>query len=146
MTQTREGLTLKLTRTLDAPVAAVFSALTAADKIARWYGPSDDYEVVVHAWDLRVGGNYRVSLTHKDGAVHTVCCTFREILEGEKISYTWSWEGQPPMDSLVTFQLREARGKTDLDFTHEGLSNADLRDKHEMGWTGSLERLARAVA
>jgi uncharacterized protein YndB with AHSA1/START domain len=146
MTQTREGLTLKLNRTLDAPVADVFSALTTADRITRWYGPSDDYKVEVHEWDLKVGGTYRISLNHKDGNVHTVHGTFREILEGEKLSYTWSWEGQPPLDSLVTFRLREVQGKTDLTFTHEGFPDAELRDKHEMGWTGSLERLARAIA
>jgi hypothetical protein len=45
----------------------------------------------------------------------------------------------------VTFRLRDVQGRTDLVFTHEGFTDAELRDKHEMGWTGSLERLARTV-
>jgi uncharacterized protein YndB with AHSA1/START domain len=146
MTRTGEKLALDMTLTFDAPPAKVFAALTRPEQIAKWYGPSDDYTVAVKEWDLKVGGKYRISLTHKDGNVHTVHGTFREITEPETVSYTWSWEDQPPMDSVVTFRLREAAGQTELAFTHEGFGDAESRDRHRMGWTGSLERLARAVS
>ena len=146
MTPTTQRLTVELERTLDAPVDAVFAALTDPVQVVRWLGPSDDYTGVVHAWDLRVGGHLRVSLTRKDGTVHTVVGSFREIVPGRKLAYTWSWEGGETLDSVVTFLLSDVGGKTALALTHEGLPNEEARRGHEEGWRGSLERLARALA
>lgn len=142
MNQVKEGLVLKLERTFDAPVEKVFAALTTAEAIAHWFGPSSDYSVEVHTWEARPGGRYRISLTHTEGNVHTAIGEITELVENRLLAYTWSWEEQPPMDTLVTFRLSEVGGKTRLEFTHEGFAEEELRAKHEEGWTGALDRLA----
>jgi glutathione S-transferase len=143
--ETSAGFELKLERTLDAPVERVWSALTDAGSVARWYGPSDDFRIEVREWECRVGGEYRVAMHHKDGPVHTCYGVFRTIDAPRRIAYTWAWEGAPPMDTLVTFDLAAEGGKTRLSFAHVGFPDEGAKEQHRMGWTGSLERLASVV-
>ena len=143
--ETSAAFELKLERTLDSPVERVWSALTDRESIPRWYGPGDDFRVEVHEWDCRLGGSYRVAMHHKDGPTHTCYGVFKTIEAPERIAYTWAWEGAPPMDTLVTFQLAPEGGRTRLSFAHVGFPNEDVKEQHRMGWTGSLERLAAAV-
>lgn len=143
---TTTGIHLKFERSLDAPVEHVYKVLTASDSIAKWYGPSDDFKVTVHQWDARLGGNYRVEFNTPGGETHIVVGVFKELVRNEKVAYTWSWEGQPPMDTLVTFTIRPDGQKTKLTLIHDGFPAEEVRAHHEQGWTGSLERLTRAVA
>jgi uncharacterized protein YndB with AHSA1/START domain len=76
--------------------------------VAQWFGPSNDFKVTVHTWDCQVGGSYRVQFDTPDGE-HICVGEFREIEPHTRLSYTWSWEAQPPMDTLVSFEV-EARG------------------------------------
>jgi hypothetical protein len=41
--------------------------------------------------------------------------------------------------------LRAVNGGTDLTLTHAKFFDEPARDRHQHGWTGSLERLARAL-
>lgn len=132
-------------RTLQAPVDRVWAALTDASQIAHWYGPGEEFRIEVLEWDCRVGGSYRVAMHHKDGETHTCFGVFRDIEPERRIAYTWAWEGQPPMDTIVTFALEADGEQTRLEFTHTGFPTEDAREQHRMGWTGSLEQLAATV-
>jgi uncharacterized protein YndB with AHSA1/START domain len=139
------GISLKYEKSLNAPAEHVYKVLTDAKHIPSWYGPADDFKIKVHKWEARVGGNYRVEFNTPTGETHIVVGQFKELVPNKKVAYTWSWEGQPPMDTLVTFAIRADGGKTQLTFTHEGFPSDEVRGHHEHGWMGSLERLTRAV-
>lgn len=143
--ETSAGYELRLEQKLKAPVARVWAALTEARHIPRWYGPSDEFEIEVLEWDCRIGGRYRVAMHHAEDRTYTCFGAFKEIQPDRRIAYTWSWEDQPPMDSLVTFELAADGEGTRLVFTHVGFPTEEARDQHRMGWTGSLERLSKAV-
>lgn len=145
-TQTSKGVSLKLERTLSAPADTVFRALTEPAELARWYGPSDEYTVEVHTWDCQPGGQYRISMKHVGGNVHTVGGEFREVRPGRRLSYTWAWEQQPPLDTLVVFDLAPAGAGTRLTLTHSGFPSTEVSGEHQKGWTGCLDRLMQAVA
>jgi len=140
------GIRLKFERTLHASAQTVYDALTSKDAIGKWFGPSDDFKVVVHTWDCRVGGSYKVEFKTPAGETHTCHGQFKELIPNKKVSYTWSWEEQPPIDTLVSFVIKANGEKTDLVITHDGFPTEDMRAHHEQGWTGSLERLVRFMA
>jgi len=71
--------------------------------------------------------------------------TYREILPPEKLVYTWSWEGQDPMETLVTVEFREVGDSTEVELTHERFPNAEERDKHNEGWVGCLDQLSKLL-
>lgn len=140
------GIKLEKQLTLNAPAAHVYKVLTQAEHISKWYGPSDEFKITVHKWDCKVGGKYRVEFNTPAGETHIVVGEFKELKPNAKVAYSWSWEGQPPMDTLVTFAIKAAGDKTELAFSHVGFPAEEVRDHHNQGWTGSLERLSRAVA
>lgn len=141
----RAGAALNMNRTLNASVETVFRALTSRDSIARWFGPSDEFAIDVHEWDCREGGRYRVGMRSPDGENHVAVGEFVSIVPNEKVAYTWTWEGQPPLDTLVTLNVKPAGDRTELSFKHEGFPADEVRDQHQQGWTGSLSRLAKEV-
>ena len=139
------GTELRMERSLKARPEAVYAALTSREAIGRWFGPSDDFDVTVHEWDCQLGGRYRVEFNTPTGETHTIVGEFKAIVPNRRVADTWSWEGQPPMDTLVTFQIEGAGDRTNLLFTHEGFPSEDVRDHHETGWMGSMLRLEREV-
>ena len=49
-------------------------------------------------------------------------------------------------DSLVTLGFRDLGESTEVNLRHEHFRNAEEHDKHNQGWNGCLEQLARFVA
>jgi uncharacterized protein YndB with AHSA1/START domain len=135
--------TLKVRRTFQAPRERVFRAWTDAIELGRWFAPSDDYHALVPELDLKVGGKYCVEMHHKDGNIHRVSGTYREIKPPEKIAFTWLWERDPQADeSLVTIEFRDLGPSTEILLTHENLPSMEQREKHEHGWIGCVAHLS----
>src|SRR3546814_1903640 len=76
---------------------------------------------------------------------------YREIVEPEKIVFTWTWideEGHPGHETLVTVTLEEVGkdgAQTKLTLHHAVFESVTARDAHNGGWTECFERLAAYV-
>jgi len=138
-----EDTRLVLRRTYDAPLDAVWAAWTEPAKMKHWMAPADAYEESEVTVDLRIGGRYRIVMHAPDGRTHRVGGTYREIVPPRKLVYTWAWESTPERESLVTVELRPDGGGTELLLTHQRFFDRDARDRHQQGWIGCLDRLAR---
>jgi uncharacterized protein YndB with AHSA1/START domain len=139
----KPSLTLK--RRLNAAPEKVFSAWTDGTKVMRWMGP-EGVEVLSAACDARVGGRYRWVMRSPDGETHDVSGVYREVVENEKLVFTWAWKSTPERESLVTVTLRPDGGGTLLTLTHEQFFDESARDHHQHGWVGSLDKLEKYVA
>ena len=146
--------TLSISKTLAAPRERVFNAWTDPKELMRWFGPSEEFTTPIAEIDLRVGGKYRIQMKGPDGEAHTAIGTYREIVAPEKLVFTWSWEGgsgcggSEPIEvgeTLVTVVLQDRGSSTELMLTHELFPDVEARDKHNQGWSGCLERLAKVV-
>lgn len=136
---------LRITRLFQAPREKVFEAWTRPEQMSRWCAPSEEYSTSAEV-DLRVGGAYRIEMTHASGSVHTAVGEYREMTPPERLVYTWSWEDGGVKDTLVTIELRELDGGTELTLVHERFPDAEQSGKHEQGWTGCLKRFESALA
>ncbi len=151
---TSQETTLQIKRRFTAPREEVFRAWTDPEALKRWFAPSDDFSTPVAEVDLRVGGRYRIQMRAPDGEPHTVGGVYREISPPGKLVFTWAWEeetscGGAPMDvsgdTLVTVEFHDRGGATEMVLTHERFADKPTRDKHNEGWTGCLDRLAKVV-
>ena len=142
-TAVKPSLTLK--RRLKAPPAKVFAAWTDPEKMKRWMGPGP-VQAVTTEIDARVGGRYRSVLGSPDGETHTIGGVYREIIANEKLVFTWAWTSTPERESLVTVLLKPDGDGTLLTIMHEQLFDDDTRDRHQHGWTGSLDKLEKFLA
>lgn len=139
----RPSLTLK--RYIKAAPQKVFDAWTNPAQMSRWFGPHEAPAARAEA-DLRVGGRYTIVMNGKDGEVHQVCGTYREIVPGERLVFTWAWVSTPERESLVTVAFRQDGDGTMLTLTHEQFFDEAARDGHNKGWIGTLDRLEALFA
>jgi uncharacterized protein YndB with AHSA1/START domain len=142
--QSTANITLHMKRTFRAPRDKVFRAWTDRVELAQWFAPSAEYSTVVPELELRVGGRYRVEMHHKDGNVHSVSGTYREIKPPEKVVFTWRWDRDAsPEHSVVTIEFQDLGNSTEVTLIHERLPNAEEREKHAHGWNGCMDQLAK---
>jgi uncharacterized protein YndB with AHSA1/START domain len=128
-------------RTLDAPVARVWKALTDVGEMRSWYFDLKEFQP-------RVGFEFEFAVEHEGNSYHHLC-KITEVIPETKIAYTWRYKGEPG-DSLVTFELVPNGEKTMLKLTHEGLETfpqtpAFARDNFKAGWTAISAELQQFV-
>jgi glutathione S-transferase len=133
---------LEVRRTFAAAPERVFAAWTTPEELKLWAGPGP-IECPVTEVDLRVGGRFRINMRDPNGKEYRVVGTYREVDPPRRLVYTWSWETDPLVtDSLVTVDFHDRSGKTEVVLRHEKFPDAERRDRHQVGWTACLEKLA----
>jgi len=145
--QARSDITLQLRRTYAAPRQAVFNAWIRAEEMCHWICPDPAAGVAIPVLEPRPGGRYRVEMRMPGGQAYDVAGVYREVRAPERLVFTWAWDQDPPgtPETLVTVELLERGGSTELVLTHERFANLEERDKHGHGWNACLDRLASAT-
>ena len=78
-------------------------------------------------------------------STHIPSGTYEEIVANEKLVFSWSWADSDEV-TRVTIELREVgNNETELTLTHVGFAVTEVRDHHEEGWNGCLDKLAKAL-
>jgi uncharacterized protein YndB with AHSA1/START domain len=75
---------------------------------------------------------------------------YREIVEPERLSYTYAWadaQGRPTRpETILTLTFEEQGNKTKFTLHQALFESVTARDAHQGGWSSSLERLAEYLA
>ncbi len=142
----------RLSRRVNAPRAAVYRALLDARAVETWMVP-DGMTSRVHAFEPRVGGAFRISLTY-DAPTSTGKTTaqtdtyhgrFVKLVPDREVVEVIEFETADPAmqgEMTVTFTLSEAGGATDVLAVHDGLPPGLSPADNQTGWRMSLDRLA----
>lgn len=139
---------LVLERDYAAPPETVFHCWTDPDHLARWFIPNAAYSCGFAEVDLRVGGQYRIGMrNHEKNETHVVGGVYREIAPHVRLVFTWAWESpvQPPDETLVTVSFQPTGEGTRLVLVHERFPTAEMRNAHDQGWSGCLNKLREVV-
>jgi uncharacterized protein YndB with AHSA1/START domain len=131
-------------RILKARRERVFAAWTRPDLMARWFFPGEGWTATITS-DLRVGGRYELSMRDADGGRHTQFGEYREIVPVSRLVFTWSCPELSVVDSVVTVELTDHDGRTELVLTHELPPEPKIRRGHEEGWQGCLGNLEKLL-
>ena len=124
---------ISMSRTFDAPRDLVFKAHSSCEHMKHWWGPRQ-YEFAACEVDFRPGGKWRVVHRGPEGDEHTFYGEYKEIVEPEKITWTFGWEGY---GSTETMTLTENDGKT----TISTLSRYDSKEARDAMMSGdSMEQ------
>ena len=145
----------RISRHVNAPRARVYSALVDANAIAKWKVPTG-MTCHVHAFDVREGGSFRISLTYDEptGAGKTTARTdtyhgrFVTLVPNEQVVEVVEFETKDPAlrgEMTITIDLADADGGTDLLAVHDGLPPGLSAADNEAGWRSSLAKLAALV-
>ncbi|PYK62008.1 MAG: hypothetical protein DME21_07465 [Verrucomicrobia bacterium] len=138
-------LILNIKRVIRAPRSLVFAAFASVEELKKWLGPGECH-VIDGKMDFCVGGTYRFTMHTTDFGEAELIGTYQEIVQNERICYTWTWRSNPVMEPwgemLVTVQLADHADGTQVTLAHEGLINEQVRDGHDLGWNGGFDKLA----
>lgn len=139
---------LVITRIFDAPRHLVFKAWTDPDHLARWWGPHG-FKTISCVMDVRPDGTWFRYMRAPDGSEHRKRGVYREIVELERLVFTYATEdaeGNPGPETLVTVTFAELGSRTRLTLHHGLFESVAARNSHEGGWTSCLERFAEYLA
>ena len=136
---------LEIKRFINAPPDRVYAAWTDPTELQHWFGPEEVRTIKIAA-DVRVGGKYRWDLVKQEGEEWSCLGEYRELVPGRKIVFTWKWDDDEAWenhDSVVTVELSDREGGTEVKLTHEKLPSEESRDRHNEGWNSVLGRLEK---
>lgn len=122
----------------------VFAAWTDQAALRQWMGPGEvrapNAEMVAE-----VGGAYVIPMLLPDGSKKIVRGTISELVPDRRLRFSWAWDqddGSPGqlMDVLIEFNATDTG--TRLVLRQTNFIDADARDSHNHGWSGSLDKLS----
>ena len=145
ITKGSEKLSLEIKRLIKAPRDRVYAAWTDPAQLKQWFGPEKVQTRELIA-DARVGGKFRWDLTNSEGEKMTCRGEYRELQPDKKIVFTWQWEDDEDWQnhiSIITVELYDRGGDTELRLSHEQLPNEESRDGHARGWNSALDKLEK---
>ena len=96
------------TRLLAAPPRQVFAAFRDPQQLAQWWGPKG-FTATIHEFDLRPGGQWRVTLHGPDGTDYSNDKEFLEVSPPERIVFLHRQTGH---DFRMTMTFTPCEGAT----------------------------------
>jgi uncharacterized protein YndB with AHSA1/START domain len=147
--------TTRLARHINAPPARVYRALLDPEAVRHWMVP-DHMTSHVHAFEAREGGTFRISLTYDEptgtGKTSSQTDTFHgrfvRLVPDNEVVQAVEFESPDPAlqgEMTITYTLSGAAGGTDLVGVHEHLPPGVAPADNELGWSMSIDKLARLV-
>lgn len=135
---TKPAMTKKpviIERIFNAPISTIWKAITDKKEMKKWYFDVSDFKPEI-GFEFSFEGQ-------NEGKVFVHLCKVVDVVEGKRLTHTWSYKGYPGL-SFVTFELFEENKKTRLKLTHEGLETITangpdfLRENFVQGWTAII--------
>ncbi len=144
-------------RTFDLPVTSIWKAFSNPESFKKWWGP-EGYTCPDATIDFKVGGKLFASMQGEDGKKIWSTGTYKEIIALKKIVVSDNFADSSGnivsasdynmpgewAEGLVTIELKDGEGKTELRLHHEGLP-AEMIDECTKGWQSSFNKLERSM-
>lgn len=128
---------LEVTQFIKGKRERVFQAWLKPELAVQWFSPESLTPVSFHT-DAKVGGSYMHVMKTADGEQLTTVGKYLEIVENEKIVFTWGKAGSA--ESIVTVELLDQDGGTVVRLTHIKLPD-ELVSGHIEGWKSALRHM-----
>ncbi len=142
---------------IQASREALYRAFTDLAALEAWQAPGE-MTGKVHAFDLRVGGGYEMSLFYPDADHESVgksgeredrfTTRFVELSPPAKIVQVVTFDSDDPAfggEMTMTIMLDEREGGTEVTIAYEGIPSGIRPEDNELGTRLSLEKLGRYV-
>ncbi|AIE87146.1 SRPBCC family protein [Fimbriimonas ginsengisoli] len=146
-----------ISKIVKAPRERVYLALTDPAALTVWQAPGE-MTALVHEFDLRVGGGYRMSLFYPSsepegrgktsGREDRFTARFVELVPPEKVVQAINFDSADPAfagEMTMTVSLETVRDGTEVTISFDGIPPGIRPEDNDAGTRMSLEKLARYV-
>ncbi len=129
---------ITVARTVNAPVAKIWSAYTTPDEIKQWNAASDDWHTTKSTVDLRVGGTFTSRMEARDGSFgFDFAGTYTKIVPHELIEYSFG-------DRVGVVEFAPVKGGVAVRVTFDAETQHPVEQQRQ-GWQAILDRFAKHV-
>ncbi len=120
----------------------IFANLTNPDIIEKCFCP-EGMKAKVDEWDVLIDGPLRISLS--DGEeVYTSIGKFKEVTPPHKLVFTYGWEEDDQVETLVTIELKKLDNGVDIILTQEGIDQEEIAELKK-SWLHALTNLIKQI-
>lgn len=120
----------------------VFAAWLDPVSLAEWMRPGETTRATVTV-DPRVGGRFRIVMSHDHGD-YEHSGEYLTIDPPSLLSFTWMSSATDNRSTVVTVELLERNGGTELILTHRQLPPSRI-EAHRKGWTDIVWKLDEVI-
>ena len=131
---------LKINKLIDASCKQVFAAWSQPEIMQQWLFPPKPQWHATVSNEFALGGHFSLAMIDGKGTIYKHSGIYREIIAYQKIVFTWNSDAVK--DTLITVELLDISGKTQLTLTHEFFSDLKICETHQTGWQEILINLA----
>ncbi len=135
---TKPSVTFK--RKFKAPPQKVYEAWTDPEKLAAWWGPGPNDELMFAKMDVREGGSFAIRFKSPPDE-HECRGVYKVVKPGQALEFTWYWHTTPERESYIRINLKPDGDETVMTFIHEQFYDQAACDGHTKGWTVAFEKL-----
>ena len=139
-----------ITRIYGAPPSRVFQAFANQDAKAKWFAGPGGWTPLKRVFDFREGGREYVSGRHQGGTVSTFDCLYHDIVENERIIYSYVMEldGRRISVSQAAIEIHAEGNGSKLMLTEYGdyLDGYDDAGSREHGTNFLMDALGKSLA
>ena len=136
--------TITIETIIHAPSSIVWKAWTDPLLILQWFGSDPNGKGIKAEVDVRPGGFYEITFKDSNGTEHTCSGTYKEVYEGHKLTFTWTWKNEPGVESFVTVILSPENNATKMLFEHANVGTASAHN-YLIGWKSTFAKLDRVL-
>lgn len=140
---------LKIIRTYDASLEAVWDAWTDPKQVAEWWGPRG-FTITTHSKELRVGGMWHYTMHGPDGQNYINKTIYHEVEKHKKLVYDHGGNDERAPLFRVTVLFSRVNSGTKMEMTMTLPTAEEARQTKEFikkaGGNGTWDRLAEFLA
>lgn len=134
-TPTTAPATLRLERTFDATPQELWEAWTDPDQYAQWMNPAPGMGLVIHEFDVRVGGRVRFDMPQPGGDPNPQEGVFHELDPHRRIV-----SGEPDRSFLLEVEFIPEGDRTRMVVVATGVP-AEYHQPATVGWNACFDKL-----
>jgi uncharacterized protein YndB with AHSA1/START domain len=151
------GEGFRIVRHFQAPAERVWAMWTTKEGLAKWWKLSAQemgYEFAVRKLDVRVGGQYDITMTNKEhGELHNHG-TYTEVVPNRRLAQTWDFDiflgpDEKPYPISVAIDLEEVPasmgGGTKMTFTQGPMARPEFTEGSRQGVIRNFAKLSQAL-
>jgi len=135
--------TLCLERLIPMSPDRLFALWIEPEQLAQWWAP-DGYKAVMHEFEVRPGGRWRIVLRGADGREAAMGGLFHVVESARQLAFSWAWEEGHAMHgniTEVTVSFEQVAGGTRLVLVQQGFTSEDAHGRHQAGWSACIDRM-----
>ncbi len=130
---------LKVERIFDASPRTLWSYWTDPAKFAKWFNPAPGMDLVVHEYDVRVGGHVRFDMPQLDGSPNPQEGVFHALRPYREIV-----SGSPDQSFLIAVKFAAVGKRTRMTVTVTGVPK-DYQEGATKGWNAGFDKLTQLL-